>query len=110
MVEAFELYKEVTDNAYNYNERFEVQYRLGNMYYYDKGVKQNYIKAFEWYEKITKTAVLSLVKIKVWYKIGVMYENGEGVEKDLTKAKYYYKKSAKSKNKDAIEALERLKK
>ena len=78
------------------------------MYYYGKGVKQDYIKAFEWYKKSARN--ISLVQREARYMIGVMYENGEGVEKDLTKAKNWYKKSAENKYEDAIKALERLKK
>jgi uncharacterized protein len=32
----------------------EGQNNLGNCYYYDKGISQNYEKAFEWYSKSAK--------------------------------------------------------
>ncbi|WP_052122847.1 SEL1-like repeat protein [Gallibacterium anatis] len=71
----------------------EVQWRLGILYDWGKGVPQDYQKAKYYYElsanQGNSTAQVSL---------GMLYQSGLGVSQDYQKAKYYYELSANQGN------------
>ncbi len=61
---------------------------IATMYYYGRGVKQDYNKAIEWYEKAAaKGNPLSM------NNLGLMYMTGEGVKQDYAKAVNWLKKA-----------------
>lgn len=61
---------------------------LGGLYYYGRGVEQDYGKAFEYFRKGAEADGASSYN---W--LGSMYYNGEGVEKDPEKALQCYLKA-----------------
>jgi len=65
------------------------QYLMGRMYYYGRGVTQDYKKAVEWFTKAAEQG-----NAKGQNNLGVLYENGKGVTKDKAKAVEWYTKSA----------------
>lgn len=66
-----------------------VQYRIGKMYCYGSGAKQNYQKAFEWFERSAKQ------KNKfAQFSLANLYYYGNGVERDLSQAFLWYQKSS----------------
>ena len=69
------------------------QYYLGEMYYYGKGVFQDYAKAVEWYRKSAEQG-----NAAAQGQLGYMYEKGEGVSQDYAKAVEWYRKSAEQGN------------
>ena len=69
------------------------QYYLGEMYYYGKGVFQDYAKAVEWYRKSAEQG-----NAAAQGQLGYMYEKGEGVSQDYAKAVEWYLKSAEQGN------------
>ena len=71
-------------------------YNLANMYYYGKGVKQNYLKAIKFYEKASKMG-----QNKGLLTIGSMYYKGLGIDKNITKAIELYIEAAKKGDKKA---------
>ena len=71
----------------------EAQYNLGAMYYYGRGVEQDYNKAIEWYEK---AAVNGNAAAQV--SLGYMYDKGLGVAQDYDKAIEWYAKAAANGN------------
>ena len=74
------------------------------MYYYGKGVEQDYSKALEWLKKAADAGNSAAM-----YNIGYMYEYGKGVEQDYTKALEWYTRSYNSGYKDASKGVERIK-
>ena len=65
------------------------QYNLGLMYYYGRGVPQNYEKAIDWFTK-------SAEQDNAWAQnnLGLMYDNGRGAPQDYEKAIDWFTKSA----------------
>ena len=63
--------------------------KLGNMYYFGRGVSQNYSKAKEWYEKAANLGVADAMN-----NLGAMYETGLGGSQDFSKAQELYEKAA----------------
>ncbi len=89
------------------------QYKLGDLYYFGKGVDQNYQKAFKWYrmaaEQGLSAAQNDLSKGLKWIRkvaergepaaqfvIGRMYLDGEGVGRDYAVALGWIGKSARN--------------
>lgn len=66
-----------------------VLYRIGKMYNYGLGTKQNFGKAFGWFEK----AAVAENKY-AQYSLGSLYYYGNGVEQNFEKTFSLYKKSA----------------
>ena len=66
-----------------------VWYRIGKMYYYGIGTKQNYTEAFKWFEKSAVTG-----NKFAQFSLGSMYYNGSGVERNNKIAFVWYQKSA----------------
>ena len=113
-------------------------YRMGNLYYYGRGVQQDYKVAMDWYLKgagryseASETMIGTMYweghgveqnysKAVEWYQknekysqdsqfyLGRAYEEGKGVLKDLEKAKSYYRMAAGKGQVEAKKALERL--
>ncbi|MCW4573965.1 sel1 repeat family protein, partial [Venenivibrio stagnispumantis] len=63
-------------------------YNLGEMYYYGKGVEQDYVKAAGLFEKACDAGIA-----KGCNNLGRMYYDGEGVEEDYVKAAVFFKKA-----------------
>ena len=64
------------------------QYKLGFMYDYGQGVRQDYAQAIYWYRKAAE-----LGNEKAQYSLGAMYHNGERVRQDMSIAKEWFGKS-----------------
>ena len=69
--------------------RSYVWYRIGKMYCYELGTKQDYGQAFEWFLK-SATEGNKFAQ----YSLANLYYYGNGIEKDLLKAFLWYRKSA----------------
>ncbi len=69
--------------------RSYVWYRIGKMYCYGLGTKQDYEKAFEWFLKSAQEG-----NKFAQYSLANLYYYGNGVEKDLSQAFLWYQKSA----------------
>ena len=76
---------------------------LGEIYYYGKGVEQDYKKAAEFFEKSCESG-----DKYGCYELGKMYEKGEGVEQDKSKALMFYKKACDDGMDDACEKYTEL--
>lgn len=66
-----------------------LQYRIGKLFSFGYGVKQDYLKAAEWYEK----AVAEDNPFAA-YALGSLYRRGQGVEQDDGKAYAFYRMAA----------------
>jgi TPR repeat protein len=83
------------------NEKFEqllnaathgdtgAQIALGDLYFYGKGIPEDYAKGVKWYEKAATQGNTEAQKLLV-----ILYQNGSGVEKDLAKAAAWNEKIA----------------
>lgn len=75
----------------------EIDFRVGEMYFWGNGLKQNYSKALEHMlksaEKGDKRAICFL---------GCMYKEGQGVVRDISKAKELFEIAAKKGSLDAL--------
>ena len=67
----------------------EVQYKLGDCYYFGEGVEQDYAKAVRWYRKAAEQGNTTAQNILGW-----CYEIGRGVEQDLEEAVNWFRKAA----------------
>ena len=70
---------------------------LGDRYYYDSEVSENYTKAREWYEKAAEKG-----NAEAMASLGFIYEKGRGVPQDYGKARVWYEKAAEKGNGDAM--------
>lgn len=66
-----------------------VQYRIGKMYCYGLGTKQDYFQAFDWFLKSAEQG-----NRFAQFSLANLYYYGNGVEKDLSQAFLWYQKSA----------------
>ena len=73
------------------------QYYLGLMYWYGRGVKQDYAEAVKWF---TKAAECVRHK-EAEYFLGGAYYTGQGVQQDYAEAVKWYRKSAEKGNAEA---------
>ena len=65
------------------------EYEIGELYYYGRGVKQDYVKSFEWYQRAAqKNYAIAL------NDIGAAYESGKGVKIDGKEAVSWYLKAS----------------
>ncbi len=76
-----------------------VQYVLGSMYQYGKGVQKNYTQAAEWYRKAAKRG-----KSEAQLELGLLYKNGQGVKQDYKQAVAWIRKAAEQDDITATEA------
>ncbi|KAF9899716.1 hypothetical protein EC991_008423 [Linnemannia zychae] len=67
----------------------EIQFALGEMYYYAKGVQQSYSAAMEWYLKAANQG-----HTEAQNYIGLMHQHGRGVPRDYVAAMEWYRKAA----------------
>ncbi|ORZ24783.1 hypothetical protein BCR41DRAFT_348507, partial [Lobosporangium transversale] len=77
-----------------------IQNSQGEMYYYGKGVPQDYLKAFDWYLKAANQGYAS-----AQYNLGYMYLKGKGVPHDYSTAFSWFLKAANQGDVDAQNAL-----
>jgi TPR repeat protein len=86
---------------------------LGNIYYYGKDVKQNYVEAVEWYQKAIEDDIFwacceGKEDSYLPYNLGICYYYGRGVEKNLDKAAKYFGWAANMGNNDAQNKLKEI--
>ena len=72
------------------------QSNLGAMYYFGKGVAQDYKEAVRWHTKAAEQGVA-----EAQYSLGYSYDNGEGAAQDYKEAVRWYTKAAEQGNVDA---------
>ena len=65
------------------------QYKFGDMYYYGRGVGQDFAEAVRWYRKVAEQG-----HAHGQYNLGFMYYYGRGVGKDFAEAVRWYRKAA----------------
>lgn len=72
------------------NQNYDkAQYRLGYLYDYGKGVKQNHVIAKGWYLKAAEQGYM-----RAQHNLGHMLEHGDGVKKNSRLARVWYRKAA----------------
>ena len=71
----------------------EGQCRLGECFYYGRGVAENHKEAVKWYRRSGEAG-----DARGQYKLGNCYYDGRGVAKDYEKAVKWYRKSAEEGN------------
>jgi len=76
-------------------------YTLAEMYFYGRGVKQDYSRAFDLYQ----WAAINGCNFNAWFRMGEMYEYGYGVEVDNQRAINCYTKAATNGNVVAMSKL-----
>jgi TPR repeat protein len=64
------------------------QTRLGEMYYYGKGVPRDYVEAMKWLLKAAEQG-----HVDAYYILGFMYEEGKGVAQDHAEAVKWFQKA-----------------
>lgn len=69
---------------------------LGLMYFYGRGVEQDFSKAFKWFMKAAEGG-----NLWVQHNVAYSYEGGYGVAKDINKAREWYTRAAEQGNEDA---------
>ena len=67
----------------------EVQYYLGLMYYYGRGVDEDYKEAVKWFHKAVEQG-----HAEAQYYLGSMYYHGRGVDEDEKEAAKWFHKAA----------------
>lgn len=90
---AFRLYHEALNQGVE-----EAAYKIGEMYYYGLGTKQDYSKAFEflkYYNDEFDERVMDFAPSKVHYMLAEMYNNGWGVEQNLKEAEKLFRAAEK---------------
>lgn len=75
--------------AYEYGDRVQSPFQLGELYYAGLGTQRNLTEAFKWYKISADNG-----NPQGAYFVAYSYHNGEGVTQDYKKAlEYYYKAS-----------------
>jgi Sel1 repeat-containing protein len=76
------------------------QYALGAMYYYGKGLPQDYAEAVRWYRKSAEQG-----DANAQYSLSYMYHEGKGLPQDDSEAILWCRKAAEQNNALAQDAL-----
>ena len=79
------------------------QFRIGEMYYWGDGVRQDRAEAFKWYVKAARQGHSG-----AQVRLGVMYYRGDGIEQDKAKALEWYSEAARQGDVQAQVILTRL--
>ena len=67
----------------------KAQFKLGQVYYYGKGVAQDYAEALRWYRKAADQG-----DAEAQYAVGYSYSHGQGVPQDYPEALRWYHQAA----------------
>jgi TPR repeat protein len=78
----------------------DAEQKLGGMYYYGRGVPQDYAQALQWYRKAADQG-----DPKAQYGIGYMYDTGRGVAQDSSVAFRWFEQAVAKGDKQAECAL-----
>lgn len=78
----------------------ESQFKLGSMYFYGKGVPQDYSEALVWYRKAANQG-----NANAEFNLGSMYYRGTGVKQDYADAIRWVRSSADQGNKRAQDGM-----
>ena len=94
-LKAVERFRKAADQGHA-----KAQYKLGDCYYFGRGVEQDYAQAVQWYQKAAD-------QDNAWaqYSLGHCYYLGQGVKKDRAQAVQWYRKAADQDHKKAQLAL-----
>jgi TPR repeat protein len=101
----FDLAEETAEKAlqfirYNLESNPRNMFMLGYLYFYGRGVAENYSRAKYWYEKAAENGDNNAMTT-----LAFLYEWGLSVPKDYAQAKYWYERAAKNGSKKAMENL-----
>jgi len=91
----FERYKKAAEQGDS-----DAQYKLGRLYYFGNGVKENLVEAVKWFRKAADQG-----DPDAQYAMGLCYYHGNGVEKNHKKAMQYFKKASEQNYKPAIDFI-----
>lgn len=91
-IKAVELFEKADKNGYTLAKDYiiELQFKLGEMFYYGESVVKSYTAAFKWYSKAANQG-----HAEAEYSLGFMYRNGEGVAQNYSQALKWYTRAAK---------------
>jgi len=91
LVEAEKWYRMAAKGPYGDGRlgNHRAQLRLGEMYEFGQGVKQDYAKAVMWYR-----AAANLWDAEAQFKLGTMYAQGRGVQKNQAESISWFRKAA----------------
>jgi TPR repeat protein len=64
------------------------QTRLGEMYFYGRGVPRDYVEAMKWLLKAAEQG-----HVEAYYILGCMYDEGKGVPQDRAEAVKWFRKA-----------------
>lgn len=78
----------------------DAEQTLGGMYYYGRGVSQDYAQALQWYRKAADQG-----NPKAQYGLGYMYDTGKGVAQDSSVALHWFEQAVAQGDKQAECAL-----
>jgi TPR repeat protein len=76
------------------------QDHLASMYYYGRGVPQDYTEAVRWYRKAAEQG-----DVTAQQNLGYMFYSGQGVQQDDTQAVAWYRKAAEQGDTEAQQSL-----
>ena len=93
--------EDIGENESSLNQNLEdadadMQFNIGNCYYFGDGVEENLEKAVYWYSKAAEQG-----NAEAQCCLGNCYYLGEGVEEDQRKAVYWYRKASEQGNAEA---------
>jgi len=74
----------------------DAQFRLGLIYYYGRGITQDFTEALKWFKKAAEGG-----NIYAQHNVGYMYEKGEGAPQDYVEAAKWYLMAAERGNSQA---------
>lgn len=77
---------------------------LGTLYYYGKGVKQDFFEAF----KAVQKACESKDSAQGCYLLGVLYDEGKGTKQGRASAKKYFSKACSMRSQKGCDAYKKL--
>lgn len=95
--------KKYYDKACRFNHA-ESCARIGVLYYYGKGVKQNFFEAF----KAVQKACESKDSAQGCYLLGVLYDEGKGIQQSRASAKKYFGKACSMRSQKGCDAYRKL--
>ena len=81
-------------------EDADAQNKLGDMYYFGKGVPKDYVEAAKWFHEAAEQG-----HADAQAKLGLMYAKDQGVKKDHDKAAKWFHKAAMQGHADAQTSL-----
>jgi len=96
--QALNWYRKAADHGNS-----DAQAKIGDFYWYGRGVGQDYFQAMDWYRKAAGQG-----NAYAEYSLGYLFEFGQGVAQDYAQAVAWYRKAADQGNADAQNSIGNL--